>query len=291
MATLPAEGRWSIKSLADEDVAAALAFLRRDALINVYLISRLIEERNAAATQIYAVWHNREITLLASLATNIVLASDPGAPRNITETAVALIADRILTRMLPVRAIISPATLVEMLWVHLRSRIDPPTVVRLSQPIYAIRRRFDFPDLTTARYATLRDLDALVPACAAMHKEEVGIDPLERDAVGYRERVRELIERKRSVIRIADDLGKGVIASKCEFSAVTNDVVQLMGVWTDPRFRRRGLAKETLREVVGHLFRKGKTVTLFVNDFNTGAIALYEGLGFQRIGVNRALIW
>ncbi|HEX3107985.1 MAG TPA: GNAT family N-acetyltransferase [Thermoanaerobaculia bacterium] len=287
MATLPAEGRWSIKSLSDDDVAAALAFLRHDALINVYLISRLIEERSAAATQIYAVRHNHDITLLASLATNIVLASDPGAPRNVTETAVALVADRILTRMLPVRAIISPATLVEMLWQHLHSRIDPPTVVRLSQPIYAIRRRFDFADLTTARYATLRDLDALVPACAAMHKEEVGIDPLERDAIGYRERVRELIERKRSIIRLID----GVIASKCEFSAVTNDVVQLMGVWTDPRFRRRGLAKETLREVAGHLFRKGKAVTLFVNDFNTGAIALYEGLGFQRIGVNRALIW
>ncbi|HEV8432408.1 MAG TPA: GNAT family N-acetyltransferase [Thermoanaerobaculia bacterium] len=291
MATLPAEGRWSIKSLADDDVAAALAFLRRDALINVYLISRLLEERSAAATQIYAVRHNRDITLLASLATNIVLASDPGAPSNVTETAVALVADRILTRMLPVRAIISPATLVEMLWTHLHSRIDPPAVVRLSQPIYAIRRRFDFADLTNARYATLRDLDALVPACAAMHKEEVGIDPLERDAIGYRERVRELIERKRSIIRLINEGNKGVIASKCEFSAVTNDVVQLMGVWTDPRFRRRGLAKETLREVAGHLFRKGKAVTLFVNDFNTGAIALYEGLGFRRIGVNRALIW
>jgi predicted GNAT family acetyltransferase len=287
LAVLPAEGRWSIKSLSDDDVAAALAFLRRDALINVYLISRLLEEKSAAATQIYAVWHNREIALVASLATNIVLASDPGAPRNLTETAVALIADRILTRMLPVRAIISPAPLVEMLWKHLHSRIDPPTVVRLSQPIYAIRRRFDFPDLTAARYATLGDLDALVPACAAMHKEEVGIDPLERDAAGYRERVRELIERKRSMIRVID----GAIASKCEFSAVTNDVVQLMGVWTDPRFRRRGLAKETLREVIGHLFRKGKAVTLFVNDFNTGAIALYESLGFRRIGVNRALIW
>jgi len=291
MATLPAEGRWSIKSLADDDVAAALAFLRRDALINVYLISRLLEERSAAATQIYAVRHNRDITLLASLATNIVLASDPGAPSNVTETAVALVADRILTRMLPVRAIISPATLVEMLWTHLHSRIDPPAVVRLSQPIYAIRRRFDFADLTNARYATLRDLDALVPACAAMHREEVGIDPLERDAIGYRERVRELIERKRSIIRLINEGNKGVIASKCEFSAVTNDVVQLMGVWTDPRFRRRGLAKETLREVAGHLFRKGKAVTLFVNDFNTGAIALYEGLGFRRIGVNRALIW
>src|SRR5437763_8576346 len=287
MATLPAEGRWSIKSLSDDEVAAALAFLRRDALINVYLISRLMEERSAAATQIYAVWHNREIALVSSLATNIVLASDPGAPRNITETAVALIADRILTRMLPVRAIISPATLVDMLWNHLHSRIDPPTVVRLSQPIYAVRRRFDFPELTTSRYATLRDLDALVPACAAMHKEEVGIDPLERDAIGYRERVRELIERKRSIIRVVD----GVIAAKCEFSAVTDEAVQLMGVWTNPCYRRRGLMKAALREVCGHLFRKGKTVTLFVNDFNKPAIGLYESLGFQRIAVNRALIW
>jgi predicted GNAT family acetyltransferase len=120
-----------------------------------------------------------------------------------------------------------------------------------------------------------------------MHKEEVGIDPLERDAAGYRERIRELVDRKRSVIRLVD----GVIASKCEFSAVTDEAVQLMGVWTHPRYRRRGLAFETLREVCGHLFRKGKTVTLFVNDFNHPAVGLYESLGFQRIGLNRALIW
>ena len=75
------------------------------------------------------------------------------------------------------------------------------------------------------------------------------------------------------------------------FSAVTNDVVQLMGVWTHTQFRRRGYARSTLREVCGHLFRKGKSVSLFVNDFNRPAIALYEELGFQRIGVNRALIW
>jgi hypothetical protein len=64
-----------------------------------------------------------------------------------------------------------------------------------------------------------------------------------------------------------------------------------MGVWTHPAFRRKGHGRELLREVCGHLFRKGKTVTLFVNDFNAPAIALYEGLGFQRIGMNRALIW
>ena len=287
MATLPAEGRWSIRLLSEDDVKGALEFLQRDPLINVYLISRLIEERALAATQIVVIRYNGAIVVVASLATNIVLAGDPSVSREIIDSAVALVADRILVRMLPVRAIISPAHLVEALWSHLRARIDPPTVVRLNQPIYALRRRLDYPDLTVSRYSTLRDLEALVPACAAMHKEEVGIDPLERDAAGYRERIRELIERKRSLVRIVDS----TIAAKCELSAVTRDAVQLMGVWTHPRFRRRGLAKEMLREVCGHLFRKGKTVTLFVNDFNRPAIRLYEALGFQQIGINRALIW
>lgn len=287
MVTLPAEGRWSIRPLAEEDLGMAMAFLRRDAMMNIYLISRLDEERSVAATQIFAVRHNGAIVLLGALSTNIVLAGDPSASDDVTETAIALVADRILTRMLPVRAIISPLELVERLWLHLRSRVDPPTVVRLSQPVYAIRPRLDFPDLETARFSVPRDLDQLVPACAAMHHEEVGIDPLQRDAFGYRERIRELVERKRSVVRVVD----GVLASKCEFSAVTPEAVQLMGVWTDPRFRRRGLSRETLREVCGHLFRKGKSVTLFVNDFNKPAIDLYEGLGFERIGVNRALIW
>src|SRR5436190_5152505 len=287
MVTLPVEGRWSIKSLTDADAPAALAFLQRDPLINVYLISRLLEDRSASAAQMAEVRYNGEIVLVASLATNVVLAGDRDAPDDITSAAISIIAERMVTRMMPVRAIISPAPLVEALWDRVRLRLDPPTVVRMNQPIYAIRGRLDYPDLEEASYATMRDLDALVPACAAMHAEEVGIDPLERDAAGYRERVRELVEKKRSVIRKAE----GLIAAKCEFSAVTPQCVQLMGVWTNPRLRRRGHARTLLREVCGHLARKGKTITLFVNDFNAPAVALYESLDFFRIGMNRALIW
>ncbi len=287
MATLPAEGRWSLRLLSEDDFKGALEFLQRDPLINVYLIARLLEERTLAASQVAVVRFNGAIVLVASLATNIVMGSDPSMPAHITDSAVGLVGDRILGRMLPVRAIISPAHLVEPLWNVLRIRVDPPTVVRMNQPIYALRKRLDYPDLTVARYATLRDLDPLVPACAAMHKEEVGIDPLDRDAAGYRERIRELVEKKRSVIHVVD----GVIATKCEYSAITPDAAQLMGVWTHPRFRRRGLSSELLREVCGHLSRRGKTVTLFVNDFNRPAIGLYESLGFEQIGMNRALIW
>lgn len=287
MATLPAEGRWSLRLLAEDDQKDALEFLQRDPLINVYLVARLIEERAVAGSQIAVVRYNGAIVLVSSLTTNIVLAGDPSVSDDITGCAVSLVAERILQRMLPVRAVISPAHLVEALWNDLKSRVDPPTVVRLSQPVYALRRRLDYPDLTLARYSTLRDLDALVPACAAMHKEEVGIDPIERDAMGYRERIRELVEKKRSVIRVEG----GRIVAKCEYSAVTPEAVQLMGVWTHPAWRRRGLSRELLREVCGHLSRRGKQVTLFVNDFNTPAIALYESLGFRRIGLNRALIW
>src|SRR4051794_35656819 len=180
MVTLPAEGRWGVRLVADEDVKGVLAFLRREPLINIYLISRLLEEKTVAATQIVEVRYNRELVLVASLATNIVLAADPHTRRDLIDSAIALIADRIVTRMIPVRAIISPADLVDPLWTQLRKAIDPPTVVRMNQPIYAIRRHLAFPDLDAARYSTLRDLDLLVPACAAMHKEEVGIDPLER---------------------------------------------------------------------------------------------------------------
>src|SRR5437763_4470557 len=155
MVTLPVESRWSIKVLSDDDAAGALAFLRRDPLINVYLISRLMEERFATATQMVEVRYNRETVLMASLATNIVLASDPGSPHDVTDAAIAVVADRILTRALPVRAIISPAALVEPLWNRLRPRLDPPTVVRLNQPIYAIRGRLDYPDLKEARYAAM----------------------------------------------------------------------------------------------------------------------------------------
>lgn len=287
MVTLPVEGRWSLKVLDDGDLAEAITFLQRDPLINVYLISKLLEDKSAAGTQTVEVRFNRQIVLVASLATNIVLAADPRGRQDFTRAAVAAVAERILTRMLPVRAIISPAQLVELLWNDLRTRLDPPTVVRLNQPVYAIFGRHDYPDLSEARYATIRDLDALVPACAAMHKEEVGIDPLERDALGYRERIRELIDQRRSIVRVID----GRIASKCEFSAVTSSAVQLMGVWTNPHFRRKGVGRATLREVTGHLCRAGKTVTLFVNDFNAPAVGLYESLGFQRIGLNRALIW
>lgn len=288
MVAIPSERRWNVRTLTARDTRPALEFLNWRPLLNVYLISRILDEGLTSSTQVVEVSADGETLCLASLTSNIVLAVGQESDPSTRSMASTLLADRIITRMIPVRAIISEAVLVEELWRFLEPHLEPPTVIRLRQPVYALWKRIrGLSRLSKVRYASSRDLEALVPACAAMHTEEVGIDPLSRDPVGYRQRIRELIAKSRSLVWKEN----GRIIFKCEYSAVTPTAIQLMGVWTHPSFRRRGYARQGLTEVCGHVLDQGKKVTLFVNDFNGPAIRLYESLGFEWIGENRALIW
>lgn len=288
MVALPHEGTWSIRVLDEIDRERTLGFLSAEPILNVFLISKVIDYGLGGAVPFLEIGLDGEVVCVAAVGSNIVAAVAPGLPSSVRSTALDLLAERILARYQPVRAIIADTVVVERIWRRLRTMIDPPTVVRLNQPVYVMNGpRLDLPDLTAMRYATLEDLDQLVPACAAMHKEEVGIDPLVRDPYGYRQRIRELVQRRRSLVMTS----AGRIVFKCEFSAVTDAAIQLMGVWTSPEHRRRGAARLGMSEVCGHILRQQKAVTLFVNDFNQPAIVLYESIGFRRIGQNRALIW
>lgn len=287
MVAIPASPKWSVRILKQKDTAAAVRFLEKEPMKNAYLISRIQDDGIGPEQELLEVRQGAETICVASLSSNIVVASNPDAHPSDVSVALTLIADRIAARAYPVRAIISDAELVEMLWTRLAVRLDPPTIVRLSQPVYLLEESGITSDLSVMKYSSEDDLDVLVPACAAMHREEVGIDPLTRDAFGYRERIRELVRNKRSVSWIE----KGAVIFKCEFSAVTRHTIQLMGVWTSPEYRRQGRARQGMAEICGHILGQKKTVTLFVNDFNTPAIRLYESLGFRQIGRNRALIW
>ena len=76
-----------------------------------------------------------------------------------------------------------------------------------------------------------------MPACAAAHEQELGVDPLRRDADGFRWRTRSQIEEERSWLWVED----GVILFKAEASAWTPEAVQLQQVWVDPEVRRQRL--------------------------------------------------
>ena len=78
-----------------------------------------------------------------------------------------------------------------------RSGCREPRDDRPGQPVYASDEAPE-PGETGLRPATLEDLELLVPACAAAHEEEIGIDPLRRDPDGFRWRTRAQIEEGRS---------------------------------------------------------------------------------------------
>jgi len=279
--------RWAVRSLGWSDQTTALEFLEREPIMNAYLVSRILDDGIGGLGDHTAVFFRGELVGLAMLGWNIVMAVERSLPHETRDLVVSIFADQVTRSGESPRAIISEVSLVDALWRQIAAWVSPPTVWRDRQPVYVLDSMDAPPELDLVRYARAGDLDALVPACAAMHLEEVGIDPMSRDASGYRQRIRELISQQRSMVLFR----KGRLVFKTEFSAVTTQTVQLMGVWTRPEERRQGWAKQGLLEICGHLLRRHRRVSLFVNDFNTPAIGLYESIGFRPVGVNRALIW
>jgi predicted GNAT family acetyltransferase len=143
------------------------------------------------------------------------------------------------------------------------------------------------PGETGLRAAGPGDLELLVPACAAAHEEEIGIDPLARDPEGFRWRTRSQIEEGRSWIWAEN----GTILFKAEASAWTPHAVQLQQVWVDREVRGRKNAQRGLRDLCRLLLERVPTVCLFVRPENTPAIRAYEAIGMQRTISYRSLIF
>ncbi|HVS86372.1 MAG TPA: GNAT family N-acetyltransferase [Gaiellaceae bacterium] len=184
------------------------------------------------------------------------------------------------------RMIIGEQRAVDALWDAVRERMPRPRDDRPGQPVYALRQAPE-PGGTGLRKATLEDLELLVPACATAHAEEIGIDPLLRDAEGFRWRTRMQIEEGRSWIWREE----GVIRFKAEASAWTPSAVQLQQVWAAPEARGQGYAQRALRDLCRTLLERVPCVCLFVRPENDPALRLYESIGMTRELTYRSLIF
>jgi len=184
------------------------------------------------------------------------------------------------------RMIIGEQHAVDDLWGAVQQRMPRPRDDRPGQPVYALREP-PLPGETGLRPARLGDLELLVPACAAAHREEIGIDPLRRDPEGFRRRTRIQVEEGRSWIWLED----GVIRFKAEASAWTPSAVQLQQVWVDPAVRNRGNAQRAMRDLCRLLLGQAPAVCLFVRPENGPALRVYERIGMTRELTYRSLIF
>jgi uncharacterized protein len=195
--------------------------------------------------------------------------------------AFAQVAERASPRML-----IGEQEAVTDLWETARRRLGKPREDRLGQPVYVATSAPEAGG-TGLRQATRDDLDLLVPACAKAHYEELGVDPLRRDANGFRWRTRVQVEEQRSWVWIED----GLILFKAEASAWTPDAVQLQQVWVDPPARRQGNATRALRDLIRRLLVDVPAVCLFVRAENLPALRLYDAVGMRHVLDYRSVLF
>ena len=217
---------------------------------------------------------NGRLTALCHVGANVV-PSGSGCGR------FAAVASRGRARM-----IIGDERAVGELWGDLQPRMPEPRDDRPGQPVYVIDEPPEQGD-TDLRVATDQDYDVLLPACAAAHEEEIGVDPMDRDADGFRWRTRAQIEERRSWIWREGE----TILFKAEASAWTPAAVQLQQVWVDPSARNRRYAQRAMRDLIRLLLERVPVVCLFVRPENAPAIRVYEAVGMQRRGSYRSLIF
>jgi uncharacterized protein len=184
------------------------------------------------------------------------------------------------------RMIIGEARAVTELWDAAAPRMPEPREDRPHQPVYAITEP-PGPAASGLRAATAADVERLLPACAAAHRLELGLDPLTRDPDAFRWRTEAQIAEGRSWLWLEDD----VVLFKAEVSAWTPEAVQIQQVWVDPEARGRGYGARGMRDLCRLLLASTPVVTLFVRSENAPAIALYESVGMRTVMEYRSILF
>jgi hypothetical protein len=178
------------------------------------------------------------------------------------------------------RSIVGPKAAADGLWSRVQGWHPAPMLVRREQPVYALRRDWlrDIPDVGVRR-ARDNEAELVADHSGRMILAELGYDPRANRA-GFVAAVRRAIAAGSWWVWIVE----GVLRFQLNVGPRTAATAQLQGVWTPPDQRGNGYASLALAATARRLFATEATLSLYVNDFNAPAIALYEHVGFNRVG-------
>lgn len=130
------------------------------------------------------------------------------------------------------------------------------------------------------RLADSNDLSLIVPAHAAMAREESGINPLDKDPEGFRIRCRRRIEQGRTWVLIED----GELIFKADIIVDTPEVIYVEGVCVHPERRRRGIGSGCVAQLSEQLLQRARSISLLVNEQRRSAIRFFQNLRFEARG-------
>jgi predicted GNAT family acetyltransferase len=263
--------------LDDNDRDEVLRLLDTDPVANVFVASRVRAvglNPPRLGGQMWGYGSRGGLTALCYSGANLV-------PVNAGPEAINAFAERARRQGRRCSSIVGPAAAVERLWERLEPHWGPARAIRWAQPVMATSSPPPVAPDPLVRRVMPEDFGIVLPACVAMFTEEVGVSPDVGDGGAlYRSRVAELIRIGRSYARIED----GQVIFKAEIGAVTPQACQIQGVWVHPDHRGKGHGVAGMAAVVEQALKYfAPLVTLYVNDFNLPARAVYRRVGFKEV--------
>jgi predicted GNAT family acetyltransferase len=275
--------RLSVRSelLSRANEAGALAYLARapyDHVFLMYLI--LFDTSTLTRNAIYVASGDAGVTGVAYFGRQVVLAADDEA----TVEAFA----RIGREHRDERMLLGPRATIAQYWSMVSAHHRPPRVVRARQLVMMLDRSMLRPhdSRVVGRRARMDEWTAVADNSASMIAQELEYDPL-RSSPEFTANVRGMIER--GVWWVGESFGR--LCFFCNIGPWSPHTAQLQGIWTPPELRGRGLATSALSAICERLLTLSPTLSLYVNDFNTSAIALYERVGFSAVSEFQTLLF
>lgn len=129
-------------------------------------------------------------------------------------------------------------------------------------------------------WATLREARLLRAIQEAYEREEVILPGHYFDPKVSMENLKHHLRNQLVIYAVH----QGKVVAKAATNARGFLCDQLGGVYTDPIYRRRGVARWLVSILIRRLRREGRSSSLFVKPENPGAVELYRELGFSIVG-------
>ena len=127
------------------------------------------------------------------------------------------------------------------------------------------------------RLADLSDLERIITVNASMALVESGINPLQHDPNGFRNRAARRIEQKRIWVWTQDSR----LMFKADVISETPDIAYLEGIYVPPEERRKGHGSRCLSKLSSLLLAQKKSICLTANDRDQIAESCYTKVGFE----------
>ena len=263
-------GAVRVESLSDANRSRVVEYLERSPYENVFLVY-VVREALALQREVRIARDGDDVIGAGLFGSNLVLAAERDALPALAE----------LGKGRDERAIVGPSATIREYWHLVRDAHAPARLVRERQPVMAVDRASlrAGASSTNVRRAKESEWQIVARNSAAMISGEI-----EADARGempeFGAGIRRMIQLGLWWVGERDDR----LCFFCNVGAWSGTTAQLQGIWTPPDMRGQRVATEALGAICSALLCFVPSLSLYVNEFNVPARALYRRLGFRDVG-------